>query len=241
MNNQSNPIAKFSSALNETLLNRYGKIPSAAFFMNEFNIRSYGTKFITRETARKWIKGIGLPRPSAIQVLIDWLQLNPSDIFLMEKDFDDTYASKVIGDKEKVIATHKQLKSDRLAKAAMESVSPRIAVLDLKGKIILVNQAWRNLAFAHSNDAGKLLCEGVNYLELCDRISGSDKLFSRAMATGIRKVILDEQPYFSLKYPCYNPNEKKWFTTVVTPYSNEDGRYVVVSHETYGELEGESK
>ena len=239
MLNQRNPIENFSVALNEALRNRYGKTPSAAFFMNEFNIRSYGTKFITRETARKWIKGIGLPRASAIQILIDWLKINPTDIFLMEKDVEVTQFSKTSGDKEKVIAWHENLKSDRLAKEAMQSVSPRIAILDLKGEIILVNQAWRDMAFANSNNAGKFLCEGVNYLELCDHVSSFDKVFSKAMATGIRKVILDEQSIYSLKYPCYTPNEKRWFTAKVTSYTNADGRYVVVYHEAFGELENE--
>ncbi|MFM2440975.1 MAG: hypothetical protein RLZZ349_702 [Pseudomonadota bacterium] len=237
MLNQRNPIENFSFALNEALRNRYGKTPSAAFFMNEFNIRSYGTKFITRETARKWIKGIGLPRAAAIQVLIEWLKINPTDIFLMGNDLEVTHASKTSGDKEKVIAWHENLKSDRLAKEAMQSVSARIAILDLKGEIISVNQAWRDMAFANSNNAGKFLCEGVNYLELCDHISSFDKVFSKAMATGIRKVILGEESIYSLKYPCYTPNEKKWFTAKVTSYSNADGRCVVVYHETFGELE----
>jgi len=179
MLNQRNPIENFSVALNEALRNRYGKTPSAAFFMNEFNIRSYGTKFITRETARKWIKGIGLPRAGAIQILIDWLKINPTDIFTMEKDLEDTNSNKARGDKEKVTAWHEHLKSDRLAKEAMQSVSPRIAILDLNGEIILVNQAWRDMAFANSNNAGKFLCEGVNYLELCDHINVSTKYLAR--------------------------------------------------------------
>lgn len=240
MFNQRNPVENFSIALNEALRNRYGKTPSAVFFMNEFNIRSYGTKFITRETARKWIKGLGLPRAAAIQILVDWLNINPTNIFLMDKDIEYTMSNKAHGDNEKVTAWHEHLKSDRLAKEAMQSVSPRIAILDLKGEIVLVNQAWRDMAFANSNNAGKFLCEGVNYLELCDRISSFDKVFSKAIATGIRRVILDEQSVYSLNYPCYTLNDKRWFTAKVTSYSNEDGRYVVVYHETFGELENES-
>jgi PAS domain-containing protein len=239
MFNQKNPIDNFSVALNEALLNRYGKIPSAAFFMNEFNIRSYGTKFITRETARKWIKGIGLPRAGAIQILVDWLKINPSDIFLMEAT-ETTRHSKTSNGTEKVIAWHEHVKSDRLAKEAMQSVSPRIAILDLKGEIVLVNQAWRDMAFANSNDAGKFLCEGVNYLELCDRINSFDNVFSKAMATGIREAILDEKATYSLKYPCYTPKEKQWFTARVCSFSNSDGHYIIVYHETFSELEGNS-
>ena len=61
MQHHKKPVDNFSNALSDALRNRYGKVPSAAFFMNEFNIRAYGTKFISRETARKWLKGLALP------------------------------------------------------------------------------------------------------------------------------------------------------------------------------------
>jgi hypothetical protein len=237
MNTPKLPIENFSSALNQALRNRYGKIPSASFLMNEFNLRSYGTKFITRETARKWIKGIGLPRPSAIQVLVDWLKINPSDIFAMESDLNNPQTKIIKSDTMNVNAWHDQRKSDRLAKEAMASVSPRIAILDLQGNIVMVNQAWREMAFSNSNDGGKYLCEGVNYLSICDQVSSFDKVFSKAMANGIRDVISNIQADFSLKYPCYTPKEKRWFTAHVTSYSNVDGRYVIVHHESIGELE----
>jgi hypothetical protein len=198
----------FSNALNEALHNRYGKTPSAAFFMNEFNIRSYGSKFITRETARKWIKGIGLPRSGAIQILVDWLKINPSDIFLMEKSPEATQSIKTGSAKKMVVDWHEHVKSDRLAKEAMLSVSPRIAILDLKGKIILVNQAWRDIAFANNNDGGKYLCEGVNYLELCEHISGFDKVFSKAIATGIRGLFLTKNRATTSTIPAIPQKQK---------------------------------
>jgi len=209
MLNQKNPIENFSIALNEALRNRYGKTPSATFLMNEFNIRSYGTKFITRETARKWIKGIGLPRAVAIQILVDWLKINPTDIFLMEKASEVNQTNKSRSGTANVIAWHEHLKSDRLAKEAMQSVSARIAILDLKGEIVLVNQAWRNMAFANSSDAGKYLCEGVNYLAICDHVSTFDQVFSKSMAAAIREAILNEDFTYNLKYPCYTPKEKR--------------------------------
>ena len=237
MQHHKKPVDNFSSALTDTLRNRYGKVPSAAFFMNEFNIRAYGTKFISRETARKWLKGLALPKASALQILVDWLNINPASVFAMTdpKDSESTHT-----DQDNVRAWHERRSSDQLALEALESVAPRIAVLDLQGEIILVNQAWRNMAFANSNDGGKHLCEGVNYLTLCDEVTTFDKVFSQSMAKGIREVIANAKTHYSLKYPCYTPKERRWYTVQVTSYSNADGRYVIVYHETFGELEDNS-
>ena len=230
------PVDNFSAALNEAFRNRYSKVPTAAVFMDEYNSRAYGTKTINRETARKWIKGLALPRAGAMQILVDWLNINPVYIFAMT---DSLPAESTSTDQEKVRIWHERRSSNQLALEALESVAPRIAVLDLQGKIILVNQAWRNMAFANSNDGGKHLCEGVNYLTLCDEVTTFDKVFSQSMAKGIREVIANVKTHYSLKYPCYTPKEKRWYTVQVTSYSNADGRYVIVYHETFGELESD--
>jgi hypothetical protein len=205
----------------------------------EFNLRAYGTITINRETARKWLKGLALPRPTAIQILVDWLNINPVTIFSMASASKDATSTLLSSDADKVSAWHARRSINQLALEALESVAPRIAILDLQGQIVLVNQAWRNMAFANSNDGGKQLCEGVNYLAVCDQISSFDKLYSQAMAAGIRGVIAEKDAHYSLKYPCYTPKEKRWFNVQVTSYSNADGRYVVVYHETFGELERE--
>lgn len=231
------PIDNFSGALNKALIERYGKVPSAAIFMNQFNFRAYGTKTINRETARKWLKGLALPKASAIQILVDWLNINPADIFAMITPSQEAAFESSTTDLDKVISWHKKRKVNAEAMDALASVSPRVAVLDMQGDIVLVNQAWRNLAFANSSDGGKHLCEGINYLTVCDQITGFDKIYSHAIAKGIRQIIADESAQYSLKYPCYTPKEKRWHTVQVTSYGKASSRYVIVSHETYGELE----
>lgn len=237
MPNYKKPVDNFSKALNTALRDRYSKVPSAAFFMNEFNLRAYGIKSINRETARKWLKGLALPRPSAIQVLVDWLNINPVAIFAISADSKTASPTLLSSDADKVRVWYEQRANSQLALAALASVAPRIAILDLQGQIVLVNQAWRNSAFANSNDGGKHLCEGINYLSVCDQIASFDKQYSHAMAAGIRDVIAEKESHYSLKYPCYTPEEKRWFSVQVTSYGNADGRYVVVYHEAFGELE----
>ncbi len=68
----------FASALRDALVDAHGRLPSAAKFADAFNLRAYGTSTITRETARKWLRGDTMPEIGKMRVLIHWLNLNPS-------------------------------------------------------------------------------------------------------------------------------------------------------------------
>lgn len=65
------------------LFEKYALIPSNSFVAAQFNLRAHGTTVVSRETARKWSKGLALPSPSHLLTIIKWLQLNPSD-FMVE-------------------------------------------------------------------------------------------------------------------------------------------------------------
>ncbi len=218
MVNHQIAIVNFSKALNVALLYRFGKIPSAMSFATEFNLRAYATNSITRETARKWIKGLALPEAGALQLLIEWLSIDPINIFSIATASNGFDLNLPVSDEDKVNAMYALRKSERLAQAAMDSVSPRIAVLDMQGKIISVNQAWRAAAFTHGSTIGKDVCEGADYLDICDRVRGQDVEFARAMALGIRNAISDEKAECFNKYPCHTPKEHRWFTARVTSY-----------------------
>ncbi len=71
----------FASALRDALADGQGRLPSAAKFADAFNLRAHGTSTITRETARKWLKGETMPEIGKMQVLIHWLNLDPA-VFL---------------------------------------------------------------------------------------------------------------------------------------------------------------
>jgi PAS domain S-box-containing protein len=60
------------------------------------------------------------------------------------------------------------------------------------------------------------VCEGANYLLVCDATTGSDAVYAKAMAEGIRSVIYKRQPTFSCEYPCNSPSEERWFRSSAT-------------------------
>ncbi len=71
----------FSRLLRESLKKKFKKVPSAAVLANEFNFRAYDSETITRETARKWLLGLSIPRHEKLRVLVKWLNLNMQEIF----------------------------------------------------------------------------------------------------------------------------------------------------------------
>lgn len=92
--------ARFSKAVNMALLNRFGKIPTANAFANQFNYRAEGMTGITRETARKWLGGQAIPEVAKLIVLVDWLGLDANDFMsqrpIQLKTEDDVVADTVL-------------------------------------------------------------------------------------------------------------------------------------------------
>ena len=82
MNNLTFTKLNFSQHLTEVLLVKYKKQVSVVFFVNQFNLRAYGTNTIAYEIGRKWLKGIAVPQLSKMKVLIDWLGLDPNYLFM---------------------------------------------------------------------------------------------------------------------------------------------------------------
>jgi len=75
----------FSAELRESLRNKYGRVPSAAFLAVHFNrYFSEGTP-VSQETTRKWIRGVSMPSYIHLKVLIVWLTLDIRRCF----DLDD--------------------------------------------------------------------------------------------------------------------------------------------------------
>ena len=84
MGNRKHIAIKLSELLNESLIKKYNKTPSANFVANQFNLRANGTTTITAETARKWMRGIAVPEIDRFIVLINWLEFQPEEIFGIE-------------------------------------------------------------------------------------------------------------------------------------------------------------
>jgi len=85
--------------------------------------------------------------------------------------------------------------------ATMDSLSAQICVLDGEGRIIAVNQAWRNFAKEKPALSGEI-AEGADYLKACEAAQSQDRETALAFAQGIREVMEGRRKSFELEYLC---------------------------------------
>lgn len=87
---------KFSELLAQHLVKAFGRTPSASTLANQFNLRAYGTKTITRETARKWLRGEAMPAWQNLNVLMNWLAIEPFQLYeLIEQESNSSAAVEI--------------------------------------------------------------------------------------------------------------------------------------------------
>ena len=75
--NRETTLGKFERALRASIARKLGRKISAQRFADQYNLRAYGTETISRETARKWIRGTTIPDYERLAVLVQWLELDP--------------------------------------------------------------------------------------------------------------------------------------------------------------------
>jgi hypothetical protein len=82
--NRETTLSKFEQTLRTGIARKLGRQVSAQRFADQFNLRAHGTETISRETARKWMRGTTIPDYERLAVLIDWLELNPLEFLANE-------------------------------------------------------------------------------------------------------------------------------------------------------------
>jgi signal transduction histidine kinase len=126
-------------------------------------------------------------------------------------------------------STQLQLSEAARQVAILNALPAHIALLDRKGHIISVNDAWRNFG-----DTNALLSAGyglgLDYLQVCDEAQGGSAGDARQAAQGIRAVLRGALPSFSFEYACHSPSERRWFMLTVTPLASDPLGGVIVMH-----------
>lgn len=75
--NRETTLDKFERALRSSIARKLGRKISAQRFADQYNLRAHGTETISRETARKWLRGTTIPDYERLSVLIQWLDMDP--------------------------------------------------------------------------------------------------------------------------------------------------------------------
>jgi two-component system, sensor histidine kinase len=135
---------------------------------------------------------------------------------------------------DRVAAEKALIESEQFARSTVDALSANIAILDETGRIIAVNQAWREFAGASQTDP-ETISEGANYIDLCHSVQGTQAEAARKLANGIVKVINGEMDVYSQEYACHAPEKNAWFSGMVTRFPAREGKRVVVAHENITE------
>lgn len=128
--------------------------------------------------------------------------------------------------------TQSVIESERFARATLDALDARVAILDDGGHILAVNRAWRESRVNQINASGML--EGHNYLRFCDNLCGLDGPGAdglRPIAEGIQAVIRGDTNDYFHEYACPLATEPRWFVCRVKRFPGDSAVRVVVSHE----------
>jgi diguanylate cyclase (GGDEF)-like protein/PAS domain S-box-containing protein len=112
--------------------------------------------------------------------------------------------------------------------AILDSMPVHVALLDAKGCIIAVNEAWRR--FGRQNGlTHPSACVGKNYLTVCNESVGSYEEASE-VAAGLTAVLKGARPAFSKDYSCHSASERRWFRVHINAVDAPFADGAVVTH-----------
>jgi diguanylate cyclase (GGDEF)-like protein/PAS domain S-box-containing protein len=124
-----------------------------------------------------------------------------------------------------------QLRANEIAKqsAILDALPAQIALLDMQGIIVSVNDAWHRFAVSNST-LGRQANVGADYLAIRDGLNGFDLSLAEQVSEGIRSVLFRGAKAFSMEYPNHTSTEQRWFLLIVAPLAPDHPSGAVVMH-----------
>ena len=117
----------------------------------------------------------------------------------------------------------------QLFQAIFDSFSSRIVLLDRAGKIIAVNQAWKNNSI--NSCLVKNASLGDNYLDICKTIVGSKQELAELIVAEIKAIANSEKVESKLHYTNEYLNQKNWFVIHLKQVKQADWLGVLIRYE----------
>lgn len=118
--------------------------------------------------------------------------------------------------------------SENFSQAVLSSLDSPIAVLDATGKILAINDAWRQQGGSASGFPWHQRVGG-NYVKTCRRARALYARAGRRAAEIIEDVMSGRQSAASMEYAYANRGKESWYAMRITPFRT-DGGGVVVAH-----------
>ena len=118
--------------------------------------------------------------------------------------------------------------SETIKGAILASLTTSAAVFDRSGQVVSISETWGRLA---TNGAGRSLFRkgtGLTYVEACWLVLPSDNPpLAENVLAGVRSVVEDKRPSFSLEYSIGIPPRERWFAISALPLQRPDGGTVL--------------
>lgn len=111
---------------------------------------------------------------------------------------------------------------------AMDALSTQVAILDLEGTIVAVNQHWR--AHYKADDYQGQRCDvGDNYVAICQAALDTDNSGMAVINWGLQAVLSNQQDHFYLEYPSDTNRNHRWYLLRITCFTHEGSTYILVT------------
>lgn len=117
----------------------------------------------------------------------------------------------------------------QMMQSVIDAMPANIAIIDLTGTILMVNNAW--CSFAEENNAAHLRLSsiGCNYLEICQKAVAAGEPQSEQALQGIKLVLSGQQNSFDMEYPCHSHERQSWYQMTVSRH-DDPLQAVILSH-----------
>jgi diguanylate cyclase (GGDEF)-like protein/PAS domain S-box-containing protein len=125
------------------------------------------------------------------------------------------------------------LRSRAFAHSVLDSLSSHVCVLDERGCIIAVNQAWKDFFLANGGKPD-YVHEGRSYLQAgqATLLSGAAAIAeSAAFERQLQDVLGGRLDYFEIESACHSAEQKLWFFSRVSRMQGLQPMRIVVAHD----------
>lgn len=111
----------------------------------------------------------------------------------------------------------------------LDSLDDHVAVLDERGTIVAVNDAWEDFAIQNGAAGASSVSVGANYLEVCRQAIRAGNETAEQALEGIESVLNGTQRDCALDYECSSPLQERWFKMTILR-QKKPGAGAIVTH-----------
>ncbi|MFT6370157.1 MAG: PAS domain S-box-containing protein, partial [Maribacter sp.] len=122
----------------------------------------------------------------------------------------------------------------------LNSLPASVCVINDTGKILQVNDSWKEFADSNKTLNGIDYYSKYNYFDVCKQDIQDDN--SRIILEGLLDLFANKTTEFEYEYPCHSPNRKQWFSMRADLMKSKE-KQVVISHTdiTFRKLDEENR